>query len=63
MNDWTLSSHYGGVVMPKIEFRGQTYNDEFEMPYEIRQAYIREKEQQANKDSSSAKPLTDVVQR
>ena len=47
--------------MPKIEFRGQTYNDEFEMPYEIRQAYIREKEQQANKDSSSAKPLTDVV--
>ena len=30
--------------MPKIEFRGQTYNDELEMPYEIRQAYIKEKE-------------------
>jgi hypothetical protein len=47
--------------MPKIEFRGQTYNDEFEMPYEIRQAYIREKEQQTNKDNSSARSLTDVV--
>jgi hypothetical protein len=47
--------------MPKIEFRGQTYNDELEMPYEIRQAYLRKKKQQADKDSSSARPLTDVV--
>jgi hypothetical protein len=47
--------------MPKIEFRGQTYNDELEMPYEIRQAYLREKERRAEKDRSSAKPLSDVV--
>ena len=47
--------------MPKIEFRGQTYNDEFEMPYEVRQAYIREKERRAAKDNSNVKPLSDVV--
>src|SRR5215213_10099193 len=46
--------------MPKIEFRGQTYNDEFEMPYEVRQAYHREKERRAGNDQS-AKPLTDLV--
>ena len=46
--------------MPKIEFRGKTYNDEFEMPYEVRQAYHREKERRAGKDQS-AKPLTDLV--
>jgi hypothetical protein len=62
----------GGAVMPKIEFRGQTYNDEFEMPYEIRQAYIREKERRAEKDKrstprsggvdqSAARSLTDLV--
>ena len=33
--------------MPKIEFRGQTYNNEFEMPYDVRQAYIKEKERRA----------------
>lgn len=44
-----------------IEFRGQTYKDEFEMPYEIRQAYRREKESRARDDNSSAKPLTDIV--
>jgi hypothetical protein len=47
--------------MPKIEFRGQTYNDELEMPYDIRQAYRREKERRAEKDGSSAKPLSDMV--
>lgn len=47
--------------MPKIEFRGQTYNDELEMPYEVRQAYIREKESRSEKDKSSAKPLSEVV--
>jgi hypothetical protein len=66
-----VSSIYGGAVMPKIEFRGQTYNDEFEMPYDVHQAYIREKEQRAEKnkrssaasamDKSSAKSLTDIV--
>ena len=47
--------------MPKIEFRGQTYNDEFEMPYEVRQAYIKEKANRAQKANSSGKPLSDVV--
>lgn len=58
--------------MPKIEFRGQTYNDELEMPYEIRQAYVREKASRAEKDRRSTprsgsldktgtKPLSDVV--
>ena len=54
--------------MPKIEFRGQTYQDEFEMPYEIRQEYIREKASRAEKDkrsgpvdTASAKPLSEVV--
>jgi hypothetical protein len=47
--------------MPKIQFQGQTYNNEFEMPYEVRQAYIQEKESRANKDTSTAKSLSDVV--
>jgi hypothetical protein len=63
--------------MPKIEFRGQTYNDEFEMPYEIRQAYNKQKVSRAEKDKRStiaprasggdpgdnlgAKPLSAVV--
>jgi hypothetical protein len=47
--------------MAKIEFRGQTYNNEFEMPYDVRQAYKREKERQTEKDKSSAKPLTEIV--
>ena len=47
--------------MPKIEFRGQTYNNEFEMPYDVRQAYLREKERHDEKDNPGTKPLTDVV--
>jgi hypothetical protein len=47
--------------MPKIEFRGQTYDNEFEMPYEVRQAYRREKERHTAKDDSSAKSLSDIV--
>ena len=47
--------------MPKIEFRGQTYNDEFEMPYDVRQAYIKEKERRNEKNKSGTKPLTDIV--
>lgn len=46
--------------MAQIEFRGQTYNNEFEMPYEIRQAYLREKEQR-ERNKASEKPLTDLV--
>ena len=47
--------------MPNIQFRGQTYNDELEMPYEIRQAYLREKEQRES-NKASEKPLTDIVE-
>jgi hypothetical protein len=46
--------------MPKIEFRGQTYNDELEMPYEIRQAYRRERQRHVE-EKSSASSLTDIV--
>ena len=48
--------------MPKIEFRGQTYSDEFEMPYDVRQAYRREKERRAiEPGEASAKSLSDIV--
>jgi hypothetical protein len=46
--------------MAQIEFRGQTYNNEFEMPYDIRQVYLREKEQR-ERNKASEKPLTDLV--
>jgi hypothetical protein len=48
--------------MPKIEFRGKTYNSEFEMPPDVRQAYNEEKERSAEKSGTSAKSLTDVVE-
>lgn len=47
--------------MPKIEFRGQTYNDELEMPYDVRQAYNREKDRHAEKTRTGEKSLTDIV--
>lgn len=47
--------------MPKIEFRGRTYNSEFEMPLDVRQAYKREEERRAENNTTSSKPLTDVV--
>ena len=47
--------------MAKIEFQGQTYNNEFEMPYDVREAYKREKERETEKDKSGAKPLSDIV--
>ena len=47
--------------MAKIEFRGQSYNNEFEMPYEVRQAYIKEKERRAAQNNTAGKSLTDVV--
>ncbi len=43
--------------MPKIEFRGKTYNNEFEMPTDIRQAYNKEK----GRNSKTTKPLTEIV--
>ena len=48
--------------MPRIEFQGQTYNNEFEMPDDVRQAYIREKERGVEKDNPGKKPLTDMVE-
>ena len=48
--------------MPKIEFRGKTYRNEFEMPPEVREAYRREKERQAEKNESDANSLTDLVE-
>jgi len=42
--------------MPPITFKGKTYNSEFEMPKDTRQAY---QEDQVRR--SSTKPLTDVV--
>jgi hypothetical protein len=47
--------------MPRIEFRGQIYNDELEMPYDIRQAYRQEKERRPERDRSDAKPLSEMV--
>ena len=48
--------------MPKIEFQGQTYSDEFEMPDDIRRAYRREKERRAENDKPDTRPLTDLVE-
>ncbi|HEX2997871.1 MAG TPA: hypothetical protein VHP14_23815 [Anaerolineales bacterium] len=47
--------------MPRIEFRGKIYNNEFEMPAEERQAYNREKERAAEKNKTGTKPLTEIV--
>ena len=48
--------------MPKIEFRGKTYNNEFEMPFDVRQAYNEEKERSNKKGDASGTSLTDVVE-
>jgi hypothetical protein len=47
--------------MPKIEFRGKTYNNEFEMPLDVREAYKREEERRAEKGKTNVKSLTDIV--
>ena len=48
--------------MPKIEFRGQTYNSEFEMPYDVRQAYIKEKERRGGRTRQGETSLSDLVE-
>jgi hypothetical protein len=48
--------------MPKIEFKGKTYNNEFEMPLDIHQAYQEEKARSSEKNESSTTSLTDVVE-
>ncbi len=47
--------------MPRIEFRGKTYNNEFEMPMDIREAYKKEKERDIKKSKTGTKPLTEIV--
>lgn len=47
--------------MPTIVFQGKTYNNEFEMPPDVRQAYNREKEGRDEKSNSGTKSLTDIV--
>jgi len=47
--------------MLRIEFRGKTYNSELEMPYDIRQAYNREKERRAEVNKTAETSLTDIV--
>ena len=47
--------------MPKIIFKGRTYNSVFEMPNEIREAYQIEKRKQPQ-ENNAAKPLTDFVE-
>ena len=46
--------------MAKIEFRGKTYDNEYVMPYEVRQAYLKEKKHRAE-SSTAPKPLSDIV--
>ena len=41
--------------MPKIQFRGKTYNNEVEMPPDVRQAYNEQK------TKAGAQPLSDIV--
>ena len=45
--------------MPKIEFRGKTYNNEFEMPLDVCQAYSEEKERSRKKNDASSTVTTD----
>ena len=48
--------------MPKIEFRGKTYNNEFEMPFDVRQAYEEEKRRSNKRSDASTTSLTDIVE-
>jgi hypothetical protein len=48
--------------MPTIVFRGKTYNNEFEMPSDVRQAYNREKERRDDKSNPGTKSLTEIVE-
>jgi hypothetical protein len=46
--------------MPKIEFKGKTYNNEFEMPLDVHHAYQDEKARSSNETNS--KSLPDIVE-
>ena len=49
--------------MPEIVFRGKVYNNEFEMPADVRQAYQEQQKQENFPEKSSVrkKPLTEIV--
>ena len=47
--------------MPKVVFRGKSYNSVFEMPDDIRKAYQLEKRQRSS-ETNASKPLTDFVE-
>lgn len=52
---------FGGTAMPRIDFRGKTYNSEFEMPMDVREAYRRERERHPDKHQAAGKSLPDLV--
>jgi hypothetical protein len=58
----SCSNLHGGAVMPKIEFRGKTYHNEFEMPLDVRQAYHEEKERSNKMNDANTTSLTDLVE-
>jgi hypothetical protein len=49
--------YHGCEVMPKIKFRGKTYNSEFEMPEDVRRAY----QDYVLENEVRTKSLTDIV--
>lgn len=46
--------------MAKIVFKGMTYNNEYAMPYDVRQEYMKEKKQRTE-GSAASKSLSDIV--
>lgn len=46
--------------MAKILFKGKTYNNEQEMPYDLRQEYIKEKRRRTE-GAAASKSLSDMV--
>ena len=49
-------------MLPKIEFRGKTYNNKFEMPPDVRRAYEEEKERLNENEDTTKKSLTEIVE-
>src|SRR5689334_7309709 len=49
-------------MIPKIEFRGKTYNNKFEMPPDVRRAYEEEKERLNENEDPTNKSLTEIVE-
>ena len=47
--------------MAKIVFRGKTYNNEYVMPYDVRQEYRKEKKHRTE-GTVASRPLSDIVE-